>query len=834
MDNAHALTAILHQLFNPKAPTAGLIKHALESHKTYGSTFAENSNELWRILLLCANDWQGEIICVLDALDECKARSRQEIIEKLRGFYSIENSSAKLKFLVTGRPTTPLKDLFATMECYRRIDSEDTPDAIKRDIDKVIDFRVKEILSSVTQISERLKGVKNRTYLWLYLTLDVIEKKWKHSRVSDVEMVLNGLPIKVSQAYEKFLLRSTNAKRAEVLLQIILAAARPLTLEEANVALTLGIEKQWLSSHEALQGKLWGKTSFRSEVDNLCGLLINVYDERLFFIHQTAQKFLTGEGTEEEEEEIEEREWEDEGEGKEEERPPRDWKWKGRLSMSTSRSIISQACLHYLSLTGTLAISREDSLDVEDDITSLHNYSTDHGQHPFFSYAALNLSSHYVAQDLAVANETRKEARRLCRITDRQARLWIRHYLSEFRLLRDSDSWTDLALASFLDLVPVVKDILAEKNVDLNVQAGYYGTALQAASARGHSQMVELLPRKGADANVQGGRYGTALLAACAEGHKLIVQMLLCKNAEVNLRDYRDRTPLSIATQKGNTAIVKLLLKKAAEVDCGDLYGCTPLSWAAIYGHSDIVRLLLQNEKPAKVDSKDNMGYTSLSFAVSIGHQAIVHLLTEHSGGDASLTATSTSDRYAGDRRGFEDVFIAVVGSTGCGKSTFIKLLTGQDVLIGHSLEACTTDITDFSLFYRNFRIHLLDTPGIDELSLDVPTQLGSYLSENHAQLHGMIYLHTLRPRSRVGEEEYRALKTIIDRNRLPNYVIAITQWERAHPEQAFYNERTLVESAMFERLAFRRARKVFRHWNTKESALIIIDGILEQEGSMC
>lgn len=46
-------------------------------------------------------------------------------------------------------------------------------------------------------------------------------------------------------------------------------------------------------------------------------------------------------------------------------------------------------------------------------------------------------------------------------------------------------------------------------------------------------------------------------------------------------------------------------------------------------------------------------------------------------------------------RRGLEpqanDVFIALMGVTGSGKSTFISLLTdsGEDIKVGHGLQAC-------------------------------------------------------------------------------------------------------------------------------------------------
>jgi ankyrin repeat protein len=42
---------------------------------------------------------------------------------------------------------------------------------------------------------------------------------------------------------------------------------------------------------------------------------------------------------------------------------------------------------------------------------------------------------------------------------------------------------------------------LVEKGADVNAQGGRYGSALQAASARGHDQVVQLLLEKGVDIN---------------------------------------------------------------------------------------------------------------------------------------------------------------------------------------------------------------------------------------------------------------------------------------------------------------------------------------------
>jgi ankyrin repeat protein len=72
--------------------------------------------------------------------------------------------------------------------------------------------------------------------------------------------------------------------------------------------------------------------------------------------------------------------------------------------------------------------------------------------------------------------------------------------------------------------------VLLEKGADVNAQGGPYGNnALQAASAAGHKQVVQVLLEKGADVNAQGGPYGNALQAASARGHEQVVQVLLEK-----------------------------------------------------------------------------------------------------------------------------------------------------------------------------------------------------------------------------------------------------------------------------------------------------------------
>jgi ankyrin repeat protein len=64
-----------------------------------------------------------------------------------------------------------------------------------------------------------------------------------------------------------------------------------------------------------------------------------------------------------------------------------------------------------------------------------------------------------------------------------------------------------------------------------------YGSALQAASAGAHENVVRMLLDRGADVNSQGGEHGSALRAATSGGHKNIAQMLLDHGALVKAQE---------------------------------------------------------------------------------------------------------------------------------------------------------------------------------------------------------------------------------------------------------------------------------------------------------
>ena len=287
---------------------------------------------------------------------------------------------------------------------YLRFDGDDKSQIISREINLVIDHEMPLIAKGFSaedckRISDRLKAMNNRTYLWLFLTIDIIMgSRSNYGKGSDIYSLLSDLPSTVSDAYERILSRSSDNMRARILLQLIVTATRPLSLQEVNIALTLATQKGSCTSHKKLD--LWPLDGFKSTIQNMCGLFVSVHDEKISLIHQTAREFL-----------VQNTELPELQSGK----------WQGYVDMATAHCTVSQICLDYLNFDDFASIS-VDQLDQDD--------CTQQGDKPYslLDYAALNWAVHYVSQDSERAKDSWSAAKNLCNIILPQQSYWFKIY----------------------------------------------------------------------------------------------------------------------------------------------------------------------------------------------------------------------------------------------------------------------------------------------------------------------------------------------------------------------------------------------------------------------
>ena len=611
MDGASALCAILHQLFRN---TTNLITHGLASHRSYGDNLKNKFSELWEILIKAAKDPEaGEIVCILDALDECEHSEREELIRELVSFFSRtenhRNCSFPLKFLVTSRHYGDIEGNFEPLldvSTFVRFDGNDKSHVIAEEINLVIDAKIPEIAKHFRaeqreSIRKRLKEMENRTYLWLFLTIDIIKgSRSQYSKKSSIDKLLLNLPPRISDAYERILDRSSDPTRAYALLQLIVAATRPLSLEEANVALTLATQEEPLGSYREIE--LWPLSRFESIVQDICGLFVSVHDRKLYLIHQTAKEFLLGTSGS---------------------HTTHSGKWQGCFDIATAHGTISKVCLDYLNFDDITGIDKSKYKDKSKDkdkseceVKSLC----------LFDYTAINWLDHYTLQSSELEKDSRRAAQMLCNRAASEVHWFKLYYYTRHDKYVKTWQSTSLAIASFLGLVHVVENLLNE-GAEVNAQDSLFGNALRAASLLGHYQVVQILLEKGADVGAQVDPYDNALRVASAKGYYQVVQILLEKGADVDAQVDHYNNALQAASERGRYQVVQMLLDAGANINAQGGYWGNALQAASEQGQYQVVQMLL--EKGADINAQGGWWGSALKAALAFSGGPTVLMLLE-------------------------------------------------------------------------------------------------------------------------------------------------------------------------------------------------------------
>jgi len=575
-----------------------LIRHALPSYIEIGAALSTTFSKLWSIFIVAATDpLAGDVICVLDALDECNEQEQQRLIKALENFCLHQRtlfSASRLKFLIISRPYFEIRREFdELLKASNNIElaGNDESASIKKEIDLVIKDRVAHLAQEnrlakkvKDHLEKRLLETEHRTYLWLRLLWEIIRKKLTGT-IIEMNELIDNLPTGILDAYETLLQKCPEPLFARKVLQIVLVAGRPLTLNEMDVALNVN---EQTSSYINLE--LEGPSRLQETLPSRCGLIVSIIQSKVYFIHQTAKEFLLGKvGI----------------------HPPAERTWQQSLSIKESHCLMSEICLRSITFS-EIQLDRVNlcnALLPEDEREMKPNEYCQN--YVFLSYSAIYWAEHY--RD----TNNSKGIKIVGRLLDTSDCCSI---IGKYK----SDYGTTLHAASAGGHEKIVQILLAKK-VDVNTQGGRYGTALTAASAEGHEKIVQILLAKKVDVNAQGGYYGTALAAASLRGHEKIVQILLAKKVDVNAQGGYYGTALAAASLRGHEKIVQILLAKKVDVNTqGGRYG-TALAAASAEDHEKIVQILLN--KKANVNAQGGVHGTALAAASRGGHEKIVQIL---------------------------------------------------------------------------------------------------------------------------------------------------------------------------------------------------------------
>lgn len=119
----------------------------------------------------------------------------------------------------------------------------------------------------------------------------------------------------------------------------------------------------------------------------------------------------------------------------------------------------------------------------------------------------------------------------------------------------------------------------------------------------------------------------TALMAAVAGDHIEVVELLIKYGADLELRDKNGNTALAYAVVYGCVNAARVLLDKDANSNTADGDGWTALMGAAIEGEKEMVELLLAHG--ANPYAEDTCGGTAYQYAKSMGHLEVIRLLPD-------------------------------------------------------------------------------------------------------------------------------------------------------------------------------------------------------------
>ncbi|KAL6838127.1 hypothetical protein V8C40DRAFT_279665 [Trichoderma camerunense] len=543
-----ALCALLHQLFTQKP---ALINHAMAKFRTDGNGLINSTESLWEVLRNVINDMQaGPIIIVLDALDECLESDFQNLIKHIEiQFSETHIAQGKLKCLLTCRP---YEQIVSRFQCLRdhfpniRIPGEEESDAISQEINCVITHRAARLSKKnnlppeiKNYLEHRLWGTPNRTYLWVFLIFNYLEKETFKKTLKEVESIITTLPKSLNEAYEQILNKSKDNPMVGKALSIILVANRPLTLSEMNVAVNM--DKTIHNFHDL---DLEQEQYFKSRLRSWCGLFITIYHGRIYFLHQTARDFLLADLASSES-------------------TTAGLQWKHSITVRDAQTVLAEICVLYLGLFNSPDIMGE--------------RDQPHGTHALLEYSAKNWNAHlresHITNDSAILLSVLK----ICDANSKSYSSWFDLFWQTTGL-QPTEHFTDLMIASYCGHTIVAK-LCLENGADIEARDTVHTrTPLLWASTQGRDDVVKLLLEKGAD--IDANEHGrTPLLWASKQGHDAIVKLLLEAKADTEAKDTAyGQTPLLWAAKSRYEAVVKLLLENEANTEARDVtFGQTSL-----------------------------------------------------------------------------------------------------------------------------------------------------------------------------------------------------------------------------------------------------------------
>ncbi|KAL5610522.1 hypothetical protein FOBRF1_006639 [Fusarium oxysporum] len=511
----------------------------------------------------------GKAFIIIDALDECTAT--EELLHWLKGL-----ASSNAQLIVTGRPEADFQReiprSFDGRNCVlldKKAVNADIRSYVEATLEQKSDFVDKKLSPSILEeMRDKIGNRADGMFRWAACQLESLARCLSPAAV---EIALRSLPSDLNETYRRMLenIPSEYKRDAIRLLQFLVHTKQPLTLPEAVEVIATEINQE-------PRGFTVKRRLFQAaDILRYCPSLVIIAEvtnyvktvEELHLAHFSVKEYLLE---------------------------------QAQFDLESASIVITRTCLTYLG-------------DIK------NNCSTIRSDFPLARYAAEYWTEY------AASAETSEG---IVRITvnflkdETTFQLWCHLYQADlfWNVEPGPPRASRLYYACLAGLTGAARDLMTE-GADVNAQGGEYGNALQAASYRGHLQIVQMLLDRGADVNAQGGKYGDALQAASYGGHLQIVQTLLDRGADVNVQT------LQAASRGGNLEVIQLLLDNGADVNAQGGEFSNALKAASFQGNLEVMRLLL--DRGADVNAQGGKYGDALRAASYFGNLEVVRLLLD-------------------------------------------------------------------------------------------------------------------------------------------------------------------------------------------------------------
>ncbi|KAH9073482.1 hypothetical protein EDB83DRAFT_76113 [Lactarius deliciosus] len=535
------LPSLLIQLSAQSRPCCDILSRLYSAYDNGGQKPSDS------VMTQCLKDMltipnQGPVYIILDALDECPNSSgipspREQVLRLVKEL--VELRLPYLHICVTSRPEFDIRATLGPL-AHHRVSLHDQSGQKKDIVDYVntVVYSDSETMMKrwrdddkkmvVETLSEKADGM----FRWVFCQLDAL----RHCLPSSVRQTLKELPESLDETYERIIMgiKKGNQAHAYRMLQCLTVAIRPLSVEELAELLALDFD----TAKEGVPrlNTDWRWRDHEQAVLSVCSSLVTIVgaddSQVVQFSHFSVKEFLMSD----------------------------------RLAMSTNDisqyyivledadTVLARACLGVL-LRDTV------NQDVADNVSLVQ-------------YAACHWVAH--AQVENVAPRIRGGMQRLFDTNKPYFSAWVRLYdidekfgPDDLKDKRDPQA-APLCYAALCGFNEIVSILTLENPQYASAVGCGCGTAIHAASLRGHVQIVRSLLQCGVDVDVRGVWNWTPLHLASWGGHVDTVQCLLDQGADVNLQDNYDRTPLYLAKAHEILDVVRVLRVHHSDVNRQD------------------------------------------------------------------------------------------------------------------------------------------------------------------------------------------------------------------------------------------------------------------------